>query len=229
MAKSSSISSKTVIRGRIVAEGPLEIHGHVEGHIEAQSDVTIGDGALIKSDVQGQRVVVSGAVAGNVRGAELVLLESGARVVGDLSAPSVGIRPGALVRGHVAAGEEGGARPARARTEARKPEIRKPAAPSSRGSVKQTPPSARGSVKPTPPSARGSVKQTPPPAKASTRGKKAPPAPVIPRASGQAKKTAAKKRAEAPARSMSGSGKPTPPVVPRGAAKRRTTAKRRSR
>ena len=218
MAKSSSISSKTVIRGRIVAEGPLEIHGHVEGHIEAQSDVTIGDGALIKSDVQGQRVVVSGAVAGNVRGAELVLLESGARVVGDLSAPSVGIRPGALVRGHVAAGEEGGARPARARTEARKPEIRKPAAPSSRGSVKQTPPSARGSVK-----------QTPPPAKASTRGKKAPPAPVIPRASGQAKKTAAKKRAEAPARSMSGSGKPTPPVVPRGAAKRRTTAKRRSR
>ena len=218
MAKSSSISSKTVIRGRIVAEGPLEIHGHVEGHIEAQSDVTIGDGALIKSDVQGQRVVVSGAVAGNVRGAELVLLESGARVVGDLSAPSVGIRPGALVRGHVAAGEEGGARPARARTEARKPEIRKPAAPSSRGSVKQTPPSARGSVK-----------QTPPPAKASTRGKKAPPAPVIPRDSGQAKKTAAKKRAEAPARSMSGSGKPTPPVVPRGAAKRRTTAKRRSR
>ena len=195
MAKSSSISSKTVIRGRIVAEGPLEIHGHVEGHIEAQSDITIGDGALIKSDVQGQRVVVAGAVAGNVRGAELVLLESGARVVGDLSAPSVGIRPGALVRGHIEAGAQAtGARPSRARTETRKPEIRKPV------------PSARGSVKPTPPAAK------------SSRGKKAPPAPVIPRASGQAKKTGAKKRAEAPA-----------PVVPRGAAKRRTTAKRRSR
>jgi cytoskeletal protein CcmA (bactofilin family) len=203
MAQASNISAKTVIRGRIVADGHLEIHGHVEGHIEAKGDITIGDGALVKSDVQGHRVVVAGAVSGNLQGAELVVLERGARVVGDLSAPSVGIRAGALVRGHVDAGGDGTSPKVRSgRTEVRRPVAARPSAPAHKAAAPQkAKPPAKPAGKPGKP------------------GKKAPPAPVIPRATGSAKKAAGKKRA----------GEAPPPVVPRAAAKRRTTAKRRAR
>src|SRR5687768_4455951 len=101
MAVRSSIGKGTTVRGSVRGDGDLDIDGRVEGSVAVGGDLTIGETALIKSDVSGRRVVVRGAVAGNVSGDESLVLERGARVVGDLSAPSIGIRPGALVRGNV--------------------------------------------------------------------------------------------------------------------------------
>ncbi|WP_052376883.1 bactofilin family protein, partial [Chondromyces apiculatus] len=101
MAVLSSIGPTTAVRGNVRGEGDLEILGRVEGSVAVTGDVTIGEGALVRSDVRGRRVTVRGAVAGNVSGEEAVVLEEGARVAGDLGAPQVGIRPGALLRGHV--------------------------------------------------------------------------------------------------------------------------------
>jgi cytoskeletal protein CcmA (bactofilin family) len=100
----STISAGTVIRGRIRAEGDLVVQGHVEGAIEASGAITIAEGALVKSEdgaIVGSSVAVAGAVNGSIRGAESVTLEAGARVVGDLAAPSIGVRPGALLRGRI--------------------------------------------------------------------------------------------------------------------------------
>lgn len=104
MTSLSSIGPTTSVRGNVHGDGDLEILGRVEGSVAVTGDVTIGEGALIQSDVRGRRVTVRGAVAGNVSGEEAVLLEAGARVVGDLGAPQIGIRPGALVRGNVSTG-----------------------------------------------------------------------------------------------------------------------------
>ncbi|KYF80778.1 hypothetical protein BE11_08915, partial [Sorangium cellulosum] len=101
MASQSSIGPTTAIRGNVQGDGDLEILGRVEGSVVMTGDVTIGEGALIQSDVRGRRVVVRGAVAGNISGEEAVILEPGARVVGDLGAPQIGIHAGALVRGNV--------------------------------------------------------------------------------------------------------------------------------
>lgn len=101
MSSASVIGPTTVIRGGIRGEGDLEILGRVEGSVHVQGEVTIGESALIKSDVRARRVIVRGAVRGNVSADELLILEAGARVLGDLGAPQVGIRPGGLVKGHV--------------------------------------------------------------------------------------------------------------------------------
>src|SRR5689334_10561512 len=101
MESTSTIGRGTVVRGSIRGEGDLEILGRVEGSVAVSGELTIGETALIKSDVSGRRVTVSGAVAGNVSATEAIVLEAGARVVGDLGAPQIGIRPGALVRGMV--------------------------------------------------------------------------------------------------------------------------------
>ncbi|KYF63823.1 bactofilin family protein, partial [Sorangium cellulosum] len=104
MTSQSSIGPTTAIRGNVQGDGDLEILGRVEGSVVMTGDVTIGEGALIQSDVRGRRVVVRGAVAGNISGEEAVILEPGARVVGDLGAPQIGIHAGALVRGNVTTG-----------------------------------------------------------------------------------------------------------------------------
>jgi cytoskeletal protein CcmA (bactofilin family) len=101
MESGSTIGRGTTIRGSVRGEGDLEVHGRVEGAIEVTGDVTLGESALVRGDVRGRRVVIHGAVAGNVSAEESLILEPGARVVGDLGAPRIGIRPGALVRGNV--------------------------------------------------------------------------------------------------------------------------------
>lgn len=101
MATQSVIGPGTSIRGGIRGEGDLEILGRVEGSVIVQGEVIIGETALIKCDVRARRVIVRGAVRGSVSADELLILEPGARVLGDLGAPQVGIRPGGLVKGHV--------------------------------------------------------------------------------------------------------------------------------
>ncbi len=104
MTTPSTLGRGTTIRGSIRGDGDLDLHGFVEGSVNVQGELLIGETALVKSDVFGRRVIVRGAVSGNVSATELVVLEPGARVVGDIGAPQIGIRPGALVRGNVSTG-----------------------------------------------------------------------------------------------------------------------------
>ncbi|MEZ4311115.1 MAG: polymer-forming cytoskeletal protein [Polyangiaceae bacterium] len=66
MASQSVIGAGTTIRGTIRGDVDIEILGSVEGSVLVQGEVIIGETALIKSDVRARRVIVRGAVRGNV-------------------------------------------------------------------------------------------------------------------------------------------------------------------
>jgi cytoskeletal protein CcmA (bactofilin family) len=102
------------VRGRIVGTGAadLEVLGFVEGEITIGGDVTIDATGIVGANVSGRKLVVRGAVKGDLTAEEAILLEEGARVAGDVKAPRVAIAPGALVRGYVETGHAGAA-PAR--------------------------------------------------------------------------------------------------------------------
>ena len=104
MSSVSTIGLGTTVRGSIRGEGDLEIHGRVEGSVVVTGEVIITETALLKSDVRGRRIIVRGAVAGDISADESIVLEAGARVLGDLGAPQIGIRPGGMVRGNVSTG-----------------------------------------------------------------------------------------------------------------------------
>ena len=114
MASNASIIGRTTkVRGRVTGAVDLHVEGFVDGEIAVSGDVTVDAHGLVGASVQGRRLVVRGAVKGDLLGEEAVLLEDGARVVGDVRAPRVAIAAGALVRGYVETGEGNGA-PARA-------------------------------------------------------------------------------------------------------------------
>jgi cytoskeletal protein CcmA (bactofilin family) len=114
MAANESIIGRTTrVRGRVTGAVDLLVLGFVDGEIAVSGDVTVDAHGLVGASVQGRRLVVRGAVKGDLLGEEAVVLEEGARVVGDVRAPRVAIAAGALVRGYVETGEGNGA-PARA-------------------------------------------------------------------------------------------------------------------
>jgi cytoskeletal protein CcmA (bactofilin family) len=115
MAQGSVIGRETVVRGNVRGAGGLEILGRVEGDVSVEGDVVLGDGAAVRGNITGTQLTISGAVMGDLRGTEAVLVESGAKVVGDLLAPRIGIAEGALVRGNVRTEGEPALTPSQAR------------------------------------------------------------------------------------------------------------------
>jgi cytoskeletal protein CcmA (bactofilin family) len=119
MADATTIISRSSrVRGRFTGSGDLEILGHVEGEIELAGDITVDTQGLVAANITAQRIVVRGAVKGDLTASDAILLEEGAKVVGDVRAPRIAIAPGALLRGYVQTANAGAA-PARARTQAR--------------------------------------------------------------------------------------------------------------
>jgi cytoskeletal protein CcmA (bactofilin family) len=146
MAANVSIIGRTTrIRGRVTGDVDLEVQGFVDGEITVGGDVTIETQGMVGAGVRGRRVVVRGAVKGDLVGEEAVVLEEGARVVGDVRAPRVAIAPGALMRGFVETGEGGGA-PART-SRAQQPAARPIAVPVR---VAAVPPPVQAQVAPAP-------------------------------------------------------------------------------
>ena len=97
----SVIGRGTVVRGNVRGSGSLEILGRVEGDVSVSGELVLGEDSAVRGSVSGSHITVSGAVQGDVRGSEAVLLERGARVVGDLTAPRIGVATGARVKGLV--------------------------------------------------------------------------------------------------------------------------------
>jgi hypothetical protein len=63
--------------------------------------VTVGAEAVVRGNINATEISISGSVAGNLSASDTLLLNAGARVVGDLGAVRIGIAEGALVRGIV--------------------------------------------------------------------------------------------------------------------------------
>ncbi|MCU0692031.1 MAG: polymer-forming cytoskeletal protein [Polyangiaceae bacterium] len=98
------IGQATFIRGNIRGAGNLTIAGRVEGAIDVDGEVVLEETAIVRSSVSALRVVVRGAIVGNLSASESIALEPGARVVGDLNATRIRIDEGGLLRGRIEVG-----------------------------------------------------------------------------------------------------------------------------
>ena len=77
-ATTTVIGRGTRVRGRVTGAAIVEMHGHVEGEVAVSGDVLVdGDGA-VAADIRARRIVVRGAVNGDLTADEAILLEDGA-------------------------------------------------------------------------------------------------------------------------------------------------------
>ncbi len=169
MPDASVIGRTSVVRGNVRGEGNLEILGRIEGDVSVTGDIVLAESAGVRGNLNGASVTVAGQVQGDIRGSEAVLVESGAKVIGDLLAPRIGVAAGALVKGNV-------------RTEGEAPLVagRRPAAQGLRSpsfAQKPAPPKLVAVPGPAPSESEASDK---PVAKDKKDGERQAPAPVVP-------------------------------------------------
>ena len=101
-AHEARIGSGARVRGRIHGEGDLVVDGHVEGDLAIRGDLTVSEGASVKSEeVEAQSVTIAGALEGDVAASGAVRLAAGAHVRGNLRGSAVSIEDGARFSGRL--------------------------------------------------------------------------------------------------------------------------------
>src|SRR5262249_45338725 len=96
----SVLGPSLVFKGKLVAEEDLLIQGRVEGSISHNAaNLTIGTHGEVKADIVAQKVIIQGAVQGDVRASDTIVVEASARVQGNLFAPRIGLKEGAKFKG----------------------------------------------------------------------------------------------------------------------------------
>lgn len=113
------LGRSTHVRGRVTGAASVEIAGRVDGEVDVSGDVTVESGGLCGANVSGRRLVIRGAIKGDLTGSESIALEDGAKVVGDVRAPRIAIAQGALLRGYVQTANGGSAPRAKSSTASR--------------------------------------------------------------------------------------------------------------
>jgi cytoskeletal protein CcmA (bactofilin family) len=96
------IGRSFTIKGAIIGSEPLHVEGRVEGPIDLHDAyLNVGPQGVVNSAVTAREVVVRGNLNGNITVAERVDIRSGGSVLGDISARSISIEEGAMVKGSI--------------------------------------------------------------------------------------------------------------------------------
>jgi cytoskeletal protein CcmA (bactofilin family) len=99
---SAAIGSSIKIVGDVSGDEDLTILGKIEGKIVLpKHSVTIGQSGRVKADIQAKFVSVAGEVHGNLVAAEQIVIRKTATMLGNLTAPRVGLEDGCRFRGSV--------------------------------------------------------------------------------------------------------------------------------
>ena len=95
------VGPETAIKGEINSQESIRIEGVFEGIIRAQGEIFVGEGATVKAQIFGRRVVVAGEVTGNVEAINGLEITGTSRVYGDVIGDRLIIDEGAVYKGNV--------------------------------------------------------------------------------------------------------------------------------
>ena len=92
------------VSGQLSFQGPVRIDGTVDGEIQCQDTLTIGEGAEIRAKISAKVVIIRGKVEGNVTAKEKLELAAPARLIGNVDSPRLLITEGVVFDGNCSMG-----------------------------------------------------------------------------------------------------------------------------
>ena len=100
----ASLHKGSRVTGQLNFQGAARIDGIVDGEIQCQGKLVIGEGAEVRAKITGQTVVVHGRVEGNVVAKEKLELVAPARLYGNIVTPRLMIAEGVVFDGDCSMG-----------------------------------------------------------------------------------------------------------------------------
>lgn len=94
------LGASTQITGDFRGSGNARFDGMLEGSLEVDGNILIGETARITADINARNISIAGAVRGNVNGNKVQILRTG-RVWGDISAAAITTEEGAFIDGKI--------------------------------------------------------------------------------------------------------------------------------
>lgn len=88
------LTSDVEIKGNLKFSGELTFEGKLEGEVNSDGTLLLGDSAAITGNINVNSVIIRGKVNGNVNAKEKLELKSKAEVFGDIRASKLAIEEG---------------------------------------------------------------------------------------------------------------------------------------
>ncbi len=94
------IGEGTIIEGNLKSQASIHIEGHVNGDISCDGDLTIGEQAVVKSNIEARHITIAGHVEGDVRARGKLSITTSGRLFGNVTCTSFTIEEGGTFIGH---------------------------------------------------------------------------------------------------------------------------------
>lgn len=92
------LGPNTTLHGELRSQGDVRIDGTLEGTLQIEGNVLVGETGKVNADIHAKNVSVAGAVRGDISGKKVQLLGT-ARVWGNISASAITTEEGAFIDG----------------------------------------------------------------------------------------------------------------------------------
>ena len=94
------IGKGSAISGNMKVNGFIRIDGDIDGNLETDGNVIVGENARIRGDLTAKSVIIGGIIKGNITANESVKILADAAVIGDVISRKVQVDGSALIHGH---------------------------------------------------------------------------------------------------------------------------------
>ncbi|MEW9702134.1 polymer-forming cytoskeletal protein [Paenibacillus sp. SI8] len=93
------IGESTIVEGKIMSEASLRVEGQLHGDIECAGDITIGENAVVQSNIHARDVLIAGKVKGNIHTKGKLVVASTGVLIGNIEVRSFIIQEGGIFQG----------------------------------------------------------------------------------------------------------------------------------
>jgi cytoskeletal protein CcmA (bactofilin family) len=97
----ATIGASMHIKGDIRTREELHVDGEVEGTLESQSLLSVGQTGKVRANIKAQEVAIFGSVRGNVEVSGKIAIREQGSLVGDIKAAGISIDDGAYFKGSI--------------------------------------------------------------------------------------------------------------------------------
>ncbi len=94
------IGQEASLRGSYNSKHSIRVDGEIYGNVTSEDGVIVGDKGMVRGNLMGKSILISGKVKGNIRASQRLEIQSSAEVEGDISAPVIVIEDGATFDGN---------------------------------------------------------------------------------------------------------------------------------
>jgi cytoskeletal protein CcmA (bactofilin family) len=92
------------VTGKLNFEGTVRVDGQVEGEINAQDTLIVGEPAIVNAQITGNSVIIKGRVTGDITARKRVEIRAPGKLFGNVTTPSLIIQEGVIFEGHCSMG-----------------------------------------------------------------------------------------------------------------------------